>query len=153
MRRLALILCTSVALTSAGGATVEDLAWLHGCWHSTDGGREVSEHWMKPKGKTMLGLSRTIAGGKTVAHEFMRIVEEENGDVFFIAQPSGQKETSFKLVTVKSREVVFANPAHDFPQRVIYRLQEDGSLLGRIEGMSKGKERAVDFPMQKTRCD
>jgi hypothetical protein len=36
---------------------------------------------------------------------------------------------------------------------VIYRLQSDGSLLGRIEGVSHGKEKAVDFPMSRATCD
>jgi hypothetical protein len=35
---------------------------------------------------------------------------------------------------------------------VIYRLQEDGSLLARIEGMEDGKARGVDFPMQRAPC-
>jgi hypothetical protein len=150
MKRLALLFFVLTAL-NAGAA--EQLAWLHGCWHSSQSGREVTEHWMKPAGKTMLGVNHTIADGKTIAYEFMRIVEEENGEVFFVATPSGQKETRFKLVKVSNREAVFENPAHDFPQRVIYRLQEDCSLLGRIEGTSRGKEQAIDFTMQKTRCD
>ena len=101
----------------------------------------------------MLGVSRTVAGGKTVEFEFMQIREEANGEIFFIAKPSGQPETTFKLIKGSSREVVFENPKHDFPQRVIYRLQDDGSLLGRIEDLSKGKERSVDFPMNRARCD
>ena len=101
----------------------------------------------------MLGISRTIAEGKTVEFEFMQIREEANGEIFFIAKPSEQPEATFKLIKGSSREVIFENPQHDFPQRVIYRLQDDGSLLGRIEGVSKGKERSVDFPMSRARCD
>ncbi len=95
----------------------------------------------------MLGISRTIADGKTVEFEFMQIRQETNGEILFIAKPSGQPEATFKLIKGSDREVIFENPQHDFPQRVIYRLQSDGSLLGRIEGVSKGKEKAVDFPM------
>jgi len=113
----------------------------------------MTEHWMKPDGGTMLGMNRTVTNGKTAAWEFMRIVQEEEGDVFFIALPSGQKETRFTMIRSSAREAVFENPTHDFPQRVIYRLQENGSLLGRIEGTTQGKERAVDFPLQKTRCE
>ena len=101
----------------------------------------------------MLGLSRTIAGGKTVEFEFMQIREETNGEIHFIAKPSGQPETTFKLIKGSAREVIFENPQHDFPQRVIYRLESDGSLVGRIEGVSKGQERSVDFPMSRARCN
>ena len=81
----------------------------------------------------------------------MRIVQEENGEIFFVAQPSGQKEARFKLTSVSEREVRFENPTHDFPQRIIYRRDAD-TLLGRIEGISNGKERAVDFPLKRVSC-
>ena len=49
--------------------------------------------------------------------------------------------------------VVFANPAHDFPQRVIYKVASDGSLLGRVEGRENGREKGFDFPMKRVSCD
>ena len=100
----------------------------------------------------MLGISRTVANGKTVEFEFTQIRQDEKGDIFFIAKPSGQPEATFKMIKGSVNEVIFENPQHDFPQRVIYRTQDDG-LLGRIEGLSKGKEKSVDFPMTRTRCD
>ena len=133
--------------------TINDLAWLKGCWSSNRNGRETTEHWMKPAGGTMLGISRTVAEGKTVEFEFMQIRQEANDEIFFVAKPSGQLEATFKLIKGSANEAIFENPQHDFPQRVIYRLQGDGSLLGRIEGVSKGKEKSVDFPMTRERCD
>ena len=140
------------SVSAAPTASVEDLAWLKGCWRSAGEGRQTTEHWLSPAGGAILGISQTIAAGKTVEFEFMRIAQEENGDIFFIATPSGQKETRFKLVKFGAGEAVFENPAHDFPQRVIYRRDGD-SLLGRIEGLSKGKGRAVDFPLRRVPCD
>ena len=133
--------------------TINDLTWLKGCWSSERNGRTITEHWMKPAGGTMLGISRTVADGKTVEFEFIQIRQEASGDILFIAKPSGQPEATFKMIKGSAREVIFENPQHDFPQRVIYRLQDDGSLLGRIEGVSKGKERSVDFPMNRARCE
>jgi len=91
----------------------------------------------------MFGISRTVADGKTMEFEFMQIRQEPGGGILFIAKPSGQPEATFKLIKGGDREVIFENPQHDFPQRVIYRLQSDGSLLGRIEGVSKGKEKSA----------
>lgn len=107
---------------------------------------------MEPSGTTMLGMSHTVADGKTRDFEFMRIVQEENGELFFVAMPSGQTETRFKTIRSGPREAVFENPEHDFPQRVIYRRDGD-FLVGRIEGTSKGKDRAVEFPLQRVPCD
>ena len=148
-----LLLLTTAAVAQEKTFTINDLAWLKGCWSSNRDGRTITEHWLKPAGGTMLGISRTVADGKTVEFEFMQIRAEANGEIHFIAKPSGQPETMFKLIKGNAREMIFENPQHDFPQRVIYRLQNDGSLVGRIEGVSTGKEKAVDFPMTRERCD
>ena len=158
MRRLrirtavAQVILTTAVLFSAEAASLDQLAWLTGCWRADDGKRQITEHWMKPSGNNMLGMSHTVVNGKTREYEFIRIVQEENGDIFFVAQPSGQKEARFKLMNVSDREARFQNPDHDFPQRVIYRRDGD-SLVGRIEGISNGKERAVDFPLKRVSCD
>ena len=133
--------------------TISDLAWMKGCWSWTRNGHETAEHWLKPAGGTMLGISRTVANGKTVEFEFTQIRQDEKGDIFFTAKPSGQPEATFKMIKGSGNEVIFENPQHDFPQRVIYRRQDDNSLLGRIEGVSTGKEKSVDFPMMRVRCD
>jgi Domain of unknown function (DUF6265) len=150
---LCLLLSPGLALGQDRTLTIDDLAWLKGCWSSNRDGRTITEHWLKPAGGTMLGISRTVADGKTVEFEFMQIRQEAGGGLLFIAKPSGQPEATFKLIKGGAREVIFENPQHDFPQRVIYRLQSDGSLLGRIEGVSKGKEKAVDFQMSRARCE
>lgn len=100
----------------------------------------------------MFGMSRTVRNSKTVAFEFMQIIEDDYGGIVFIAAPSGQSATSFLMVSVTDREVIFENPDHDFPQRVIYRLMSDEKLIGRIEGTVDGMDRALDFPMRKIAC-
>jgi hypothetical protein len=132
--------------------TIADFAWLAGCWDGSRGGRETLEQWMKPFGQTMLGMSRTVANGQTVAYEFL-ILHEKDGEIFYTAKPSGQEEASFKLVKYADREAVFENPQHDFPQRVIYKLEKDGSLTAAIEGRSKGKDKRIAFPMRRAKCE
>jgi hypothetical protein len=66
--------------------------------------------------------------------------------------PSGQTMLGMSR-TVANGKAVFENPQHDFPQRIIYRLEKDGSLAAAIEGMSKGKLKRIDFPMKRAKCD
>jgi hypothetical protein len=134
-------------------ASISELAWLSGCWASADQEAGSGEQWMPPAGGTMLGVSRMISDGKTVAFEFTRIVETQDGGLVFIASPSGQNTTGFALVSIDDHEVVFENPDHDFPQRIIYRLLSDDELLGRVEGTINETARAIDFPMHKTECE
>ena len=132
--------------------TLDDLRWLSGCWDNGDTLRRYEEQWMKPAGTSLLGMSRTVANGKTVAYEFLQIRQEKTGDIFYMANPSGQEQAIFKLVKFETGELIFENPEHDFPQRIIYHLKGD-SLIARIEGMSKGKQRSSDFPMIRAKCD
>ena len=133
--------------------TVDEFGWLAGCWGGAHNKKELTEQWMKPAGGTMLGAGRTVSNGKTVEYEFVQLRQDETGDIYYVARPSGQKEASFKLVRGGPREAVFEDPEHDFPQRIIYRLESDGSLLARIEGVVNGKEKGVNFPLKRVSCE
>ncbi|HSK81340.1 MAG TPA: DUF6265 family protein [Thermoanaerobaculia bacterium] len=150
---LGLVLIGVAAASPAKAASVSELFWLAGCWASEGAEPGSGEQWMAPAGGTLLGMSRTVKSGKTVAHEFMQIREIAPGRLAFIANPSGQAEASFPMVRLTAAEVVFENPEHDFPQRILYRLEENGLLRGRIEGLSKGQQKGVDFPMRRVPCD
>ena len=152
---IATLFCICAIAFGQNGAkkpSIDDLKWLAGCWESSRGARLVEEVWMKPAGGSMMGMGRTTASGKTAQFEFMRI-HEENGEIRFTAKPSGQPEASFKLISTNLEELIFENPQHDYPQRVIYRKQADGSLAARIEGQMNGKSRAIDFPYKRGKCE
>jgi hypothetical protein len=139
--------------TAAWADSMAKLRWLSGCWAAVGAAAGSGEYWMPPAGGSMLGMSRTIREGRTVAHEFILIVEDGEGGIRFVASPSGQPSASFQLVRVSDDEVVFENAEHDFPQRVIYRRLPDDGLLGRIEGVVDGEFRGLDFPMTRTACE
>ncbi len=134
--------------------SIDSLSWISGCWEQNDVAKQrfSSEQWMKPEGQSMLGMSRTVKNGKTSGFEFLRIVEDESG-IHYISRPSQNKEeTIFKLIMSGANEVIFENPAHDFPQRIIYR-RDKTNLFARIEGKNKGRFMGIDFPMKKSKCD
>jgi hypothetical protein len=134
---------------SIGKPSLLTIAWLAGEWSFKKDGRTVTEIWMPPDGGTMLGMSRTVAKGKTVEYEFLLLRQDTAGDVFYVAKPSGQPEASFKLVRGTATEAAFENSQHDFPQRISYTLNPDGSLLAAIEGKKDGKFRRVEYPYER----
>ena len=125
-------------------APIESLSWMAGCWQRPRPDGLIEEHWMAPRGGTMLGMSRTVAGARTAEHEFIRI-ETLDGVLSYVARPSRQAETAFALASIGEGTVVFANPAHDFPQRIGYRRNPDGSLTAWIEGTIEGTPRTREF--------
>ncbi len=149
----------SVVLCAGGQALAADpvakLGWLAGCWAATDGADPGSgEQWSTAAGGTILGTSRTIKNGKTVAFEFVQIREVEPGKLAYIVQPSGRPATVFtELAASVEGESTFENLANDFPQRVIYKRGTGGVLNAAIEGMSKGKLKRIEFPMRRASCE
>ncbi len=123
---------------------IADLGWMSGHWQTGPGKSSVEEHWTAAAGGTMLGVNRTIQGDKTVAFEFLRIEERPDG-IFYVAHPNAQAGTDFKLVALSAGEAVFANPEHDFPKRLVYRKNADGSLTARADGGESNAEQAVEF--------
>ena len=132
-------------------ATVVALAWLAGCWEFTRGTQHVSEQWMRPEGESLLGMSRTTSEGRTVGYEFLLIRPGPKG-LEYVAKPSRQAEAVFTAVSVTEREAIFENPTHDFPTRITYRLQADGSLLAVVDGRVNGQPRALEFPYRAASC-
>lgn len=126
------------------------LAWLAGNWRMEKGGRVIDEQWMAPAGGVMLGMARTVAKGKVVEHEFLQIREGPGGDLFYVAQPSGQREAAFQLKSLTDSEAVFENQQHDFPQKITYTLKPDGLLLAAREGPGPdGQVKRLEYPYQR----
>ncbi|HEX2120831.1 MAG TPA: DUF6265 family protein, partial [Thermoanaerobaculia bacterium] len=120
MRRLLLLVFLALPL-SAADLKVEDVAWIAGHWTATD----TEEVWLAPRGGLMTGMSRTVKNGRA-SFEFIRIQETKDG-VFYFAQPGGRPAVAFRLVEATPTRAMFANPEHDFPQRITYALR-DGQL-------------------------
>src|ERR1051325_8471544 len=121
--------------TSTQTPPLADLAWIAGDWQTEPGGRrQIEEHWTQAAGASMMGMSRTVAGDKTVEFEYLRIEQRADG-IYYVAHPKARcPGTDFKLTRASATEAVFENPQHDFPKRIIYRRTSDDSLTASIDG-------------------
>ncbi len=131
-----------VAALMAGQSPAPSLDWLSGNWLACRPGSEIFEYWSERRGTIMIGGTIT-SGGADTGWEQTRIELGENGTVFH-ASPRGQPAAAFTLVQAGPDFVTFENPAHDFPQRVIYRRSGD-RLTGRIEGQVGGEARSMEW--------
>lgn len=101
----------------------------------------------------MMGMSRTVNDGNTVEYEHIRLEQLDDGFIRYVALPSGQKEAAFRLAKLQDRVVLFENPEHDFPQRIIYQLVAPDSLFARVEGRINGKDKRIGFPYRRVKCE
>ena len=135
MARMMLLAAAAVLLAAAapGKADVSRLAWLSGRWVSEDGERWTEESWTRPRGGMMLGAGSSGRGNRVRDWEHMRIAPDDEGVLSFWGSPKGRPPVPFKLVSLSADEVVFENPAHDFPTRISYR-RAGKELIATISG-------------------
>jgi hypothetical protein len=134
----------------------EALRWLRGCWEGKVARREFSEQWQSARGGMMLGSSQMVVGQRTQDYTYMRIESRPDG-LYYVAIPSGKKEIAFKLTGVEDDKGVkvftFSSPQDEFPQRIVYRHNEQGSLLfAQVAGKLDGKDKEVTYPMHRVDC-
>jgi hypothetical protein len=153
--RLALLFAgAGAAASSVAGQphlSIDRVAWLHGCWQSVTPQSTIEEQWMAPRGGTMLGMGRTVRGGRTSEYELV-VIKEQDGRLAYEAHPSGQLSAVFLSRELTETAVVFENAEHDFPQRVGYK-RTDGGVAAWIEGTSKGQSRHIDFSYARVACE
>jgi hypothetical protein len=145
IRMLVLFAVISAFPAAAEGpaARLEQLAWMAGTWGGPAGGAEVEEVWLAPKGGLMLGLGRTVKDGKAIEFEFLRI-EQQGETLVYLASPGGKPATPFPLAAIDATSAAFESTL-EFPRRVSYRKNADGTLTARIEGVRNGKPAAREW--------
>jgi Domain of unknown function (DUF6265) len=146
---------TAPAAAANPASPLEPFGWLQGCWDGKVNQRDFREEWLPLRGEMMIGVSHTVAQGKTQDFEYLRLESRPEG-VFYVAVPSGKKETSFRFSTKTldgEREIfTFENPVDEFPQRIVYRRGTEGWLYAQVEGKLDGQSRNVTYPMRRVDC-
>lgn len=118
------ILCMALAAGSAAAAG-ELPAFMAGDWCAVSGERRFEERWTAPVDGRMHALARSFKGERLTGFEFLRI-EAQDGVLIYLAQPGGGAPVPFRESERGEARIVFANPAHDYPQRIEYVRDQDG---------------------------
>ncbi len=150
--RLAVAALLALPLSlGAQGTPLQNVRWLEGCWQLVRGTTTTVERWFAPSNGEMSGESWTIANGAERPGETLKLFAR--GDTLvYQASPAGQATTQFRTTASSGAEIVFANPEHDFPQRIVYRRAGSDSVIARIEGDRAGRRQPVSFPYAKVPC-
>jgi hypothetical protein len=124
----------------------DKLSWIVDKWISPPGESITYENWVRIDDTAYSGESHSVINGITVFAEQLKI-EKIGGDIFYTAVVEHNPgPVYFKLIELDTNKAVFENPEHDYPNRIIYMLKDDGSLYAKIEGKNKkGKEVYSEF--------
>jgi hypothetical protein len=131
-------LAVTVLILSACSAFPQTMpGWMAGSWSSERDGVRMEEHWTRGDGSLMLGMHQDVTANGRMSFEFLRI-ERRDGTLVYLAMPHAKPETPFPLKSAAGDRVVFENPDHDYPRRIIY-WRDGARLCARTEGTVKGK--------------
>lgn len=112
------------------------LDWMTGCWQSADG--DTREVWSASEDGYYFGYSVVLKDGHAVFFEQMRI--DPAPLPIFNAYPDGQGPFPFPASEISERRVEFANPEHDFPQKITYWRNGESlnATISRMDDSGRG---------------
>jgi len=122
--------------------------WLAGEWSGGAGAMWIEEFWTGPRGGIMMGAARVGAGDKLEIWEVTRIMRKDDGSLSFFAQPRGAPAAEFPMVRQDGAMIEFANPAHDYPQRIRY-WREGERMLAEISLIDGSKPERFEYARMK----
>jgi hypothetical protein len=117
--------------------TFAGLAFMAGCWEGEQEGVRSEECWLAPANGLMVGMHRDLFKSGKAFFEFLRIEAGPEG-IAYLASPAGAPATAFRLAAAAPGRVEFANPQHDYPQRIIYQADGIDRIKARVEGPGAG---------------
>jgi hypothetical protein len=126
------------------------LKFMAGCWEGElDRETKVEEIWTEPAENLLLSTTRYIGKkNRATSFEFSKI-EATDTAVVFAASSEGKPFDTYLLTKITDEYVEFENLTKTFPQRIIYRLSADGSLIPRNEGDGRP---SVEVRLKKFKC-
>lgn len=125
--------------------------WLIGSWENETDQGILSESWEKTNDSLFHGQSYFIKKKDTLHSESVEL--SQNGEeLIYSPTVKGQNNdlpVAFKLTSATAKQLIFENPAHDFPQKITYRMITADSLVAEISGNQQGKPASESYPMKR----
>ena len=131
-------------------ANLEKASWFLGSWGNTLPDGALTEHWKKANDSLYLGESYFVTTkGDTVFAETVELTETAGKMAYTVTVPdqNDAKPVRFEMTSITDKQVVFENPAHDYPNKIVYNKTAEDSLAAEISGLKKGKPASEQFRM------
>ncbi len=129
-------------------STVVDINGLLGEWQDIQdsGGTIFHERWERIPDGSMAGVGTVLSGQDTVFIEHLGILNIK-GKLHYAATVGSQNSGEAVLfeLTHDRDSLVFTNPAHDFPQRIMYAPSGDDGWNVEVSGTNNGKTRTERY--------
>lgn len=124
---------------------------LMGDWTDSmsEPGAVIHEQWQRTDDGFHLGLGFVMVEKDTVFIEHLTLAYDSAGRASYDVRVPSQNDggtVRFPLTACIGDSMLFENPAHDFPQRIVYALQSNGDWIARVTGLGKdGAQRGFSY--------
>lgn len=132
---------------------VENSNWLIGRWENNSKEGNLSEFWTKANDSTLHGECYFVIEKDTVFGEKVELMQRGNDFIYeaSVAKQNDEKPVPFKLTSSSDKEMIWENPAHDYPNKIVYNKVGNDSLVAEIFGTKDGKAKSETFKMKKVK--
>jgi len=144
---LAAVSCQKQAQKQQG--QIAKAEWFLGNWENKTPQGDLSENWIKTNDSVFNGESYFTKKNDTLFAETV-VLSEKDGALLYTVTTKGQNgelPVAFKMTSATANQIVFENPAHDFPTKITYKLVHKDSLVAEISGLQGGKPASETFAM------
>ena len=133
-------------------AHMDKANWLIGNWGHTSKEGSLTETWVKANDSVYKGETYFVVGGKdTVFSEKVDLIQENDKLAYIVTVPgqNNEKPVRFDMTSISDTTIIFENPAHDYPNKIVYNKIGNDSVVAEIFGIQKGKPATEKFAMKK----
>ena len=127
--------------------------WLIGSWEKNTPEGILIEKWAPLNDSVLSGISYVTKGADTLFSETMKL--ELKGDkLLYIPTVKDQNNAMpvvFTSTSITNNEMIFENPTHDYPKKIMYRQITPDSLVAEVSAIVNGKEKKEQFSMKKSK--
>ena len=131
---------------------LEKMSWLIGEWENKMPDGVLTETWVVYNDSIFAGRTVFVKDKDTLHYEEI-LLTQKGETLLYIPTVKGQndnKPVEFKMSETKTEnEFAFENPAHDYPQKIVYKKVNDTNLIATISGKQQGKPSSESYPMSK----
>jgi hypothetical protein len=148
MKKLTTLLFAILLTSTYAQTDLKNLEWLAGSWTRTNAkpGRSGFEFWQRVSSTEMTGRGINLKGTDTTFVEKLKIIVKENS-IFYVADvPQNKEPVLFQATSVTKSSIVFENPQHDFPKKIVYEF--DGTKL---KATISGDGKSIDYWFEKSK--
>ncbi len=158
MKKTCLIACLGMIVVSCTEKktdeprTIEKASWLIGSWENASPEGTMSETWTRENDSVFSGQAYYITDKNDTLHSETIALNESVGALVYTPIVKGQnndKPVSFKMTSSKENQLVFENPDHDFPTKIVYNKITADSIVAEISGMQQGKSSTEKYPLKR----